>query len=144
MNRACRNCHFLVRHDEIEAFDKSGEVVGLEWTTRPWGTKARATRELQRDVAYAFGNQLDSCWRGVWDRRSHPSLKVDLDEDRGDTCYFFPWREGLRLDVADEMQRRQYDNRHLRRGDRIGLWITAIGIAITAILAILDFFFSSD
>ena len=135
--KCCRRCHFLVKHRRSGASVQSDDS-SFDWYTDSWNAQERADGHPPRDREWT-----DACWRGIWDHRSHIKLKIDLDEDRADTCFFFEWQEGLHLRVADEMQRQQYDNRHLKKGYRhtqIGLWIAAVGIAISTFFQVLNFF----
>lgn len=145
--KRCRDCHFLVWYQRRHGGDGMSVSSNPDdwWITSSWNADERAKGQPR-----GAGTLASACWRGIWDRRSNLGVKLEdqLDKDRGDTCFFFKWQDnGLHLKVASELQRRESENRHLKRGYRytqMGLWIAATAIAVSALFQVLNFFFNSN
>lgn len=136
MKNCCRNCHFLVKHHRRPIYERNDPDSA--WYTDSWNADERASGHPPLNQEWT-----SACWRGIWDKRSHPRLQEELDKERGEECFFFEWREGLHVKVARELQRREYDNLHLKRGYRhtqIGLAIAAVGLVVSAVFQVLNFF----
>ena len=138
MKICCRNCHFLV----------AGRwVAQLPHAAGPLNTDDRKEIELllsQKPEDKAFLG----CRKGIWvpSGKGHDeSVIFSLDrirEDRYDSCFFVEYREGMSFEAAEELQKLQYNNRHLERGYKYtqkSLRIAVVGIAFTAVFSVLDF-----
>ena len=138
MKTCCQNCHFLV----AERW-----VAKLPHAAAPIDTDDRREIELllsqdRKETAY-FG-----CRKGIWiprgtgrDELAEFTLNRIL-EDREDNCFFVEYREGMSFEAAEDLQKLQYNNRHLEKGytyTQTSLRIAVIGIVFTAVFSILDF-----
>ena len=126
MKKICRDCHFLAR-------DYRG-VSGETW-------KQTVTKE-ERDKAEAgeidFFKLKDqaslNCHMGVWDEGVKPGSDDRLErvnKTKRYNCFFYPYDEGMLFDAAKVLQKREQENRQLKRTNKfstIGLWIAAIGL----------------
>ena len=116
----CQNCAFL-RQDH---YHHSGDSSAQSWS-----------REERIDFRPKYADQPGvswSCHKGVWDKGvglKRP-LKEILLENRKNTCFYYPWKEGtgMLFQAAVELEKRQFEFRHLRLTRRISL--TAIVIAV--------------
>ena len=79
----------------------------------------------------------------VWDQGVHFDIgwryEVIVETERSDSCFFFPWRQGMLLPAARLLQEREATNREANR-DRLltrwGLWIAAIALVVNALLQV--------
>ncbi|MCY3709539.1 MAG: hypothetical protein OXG26_11645 [Caldilineaceae bacterium] len=140
MEICCRNCHFLVAERWVGK---------LPHAAAPLEAGDRTEIELlvyQRSEDKAFLG----CRKGIWvpsGKGTDELADYTLDrirEDREDNCFFVEYREGMSFEAADELQKLQYNNRHLERGykhTQTSLRIAAIGLVLTAGISILDLAF---
>ena len=99
----------------------------------------------QSDPGNAVENHCSlKCHLGVWDEGMCQSLggrDITLNKtNRKDICFFFPYHSAMLFDAAKELQKREEENRQLKRSNmytRIGLWIAAGALVANAIIAYL-------
>lgn len=144
VQRCCKNCHFL----------------GAPVNTRT-GSAQQWTDE-QRETANPRVREYAGCYKGIWRQDWLPedeegnvsieSFRETILEDREDSCFFIEYRAGMTWEVADELQRLQYHDRHLQRGYRNtqnslrisarGVRISGFALAVTAVFSALNFVIS--
>jgi len=120
MERICRNCHFLAK----EYRDALGKVYSF------------SLEEAKR----ADLDKIEDCWSlkcemGVWDEGLPPHgnsrSEIICGTQRKNTCFFWPHQPNMLFDAARELQKRDQENRELKRSlfyTRIGLFIAAAGL----------------
>jgi hypothetical protein len=84
---------------------------------------------------------------GVWDEGLDPAKEQRLyrvnEVNRRNKCFFFPHDTGMLFDAARELQKREQENRQLKKSNmftRIGLWIAALALLANAVIGILNLF----
>ena len=133
MKYLCRNCHFLTK--EIREPN----------TGRPlsFSVSKEEREKAQRGHIDFVGNMYClKCHMGVWDEGVSPSKDQRLERvnnvNRRDKCFFFPHNASMMFDAARELQKREQENRQLKRSNmytRIGLWIAALALLASAIIS---------
>ena len=137
MKPICRNCHFLSK--ELRE-DNTGRVHQFSLSQTE-----RKTAESTPDNSVAEYYSL-RCSMGVWDEGVTGStqgrhLTINL-VNRASTCFFFPYNQAMLFDAARELQKRSAENQQLKRSNlytRIGLWIAAGALVISALIAIVGY-----
>ena len=132
MKPICRNCHFLAKEYREEN------------TGRPLSFSLDGSERslVQSDPAHAVKDYYSlKCHIGVWDEGvSQPpgGRDVTLNKTpRKHDCFFFPYHSAMLFDAAKELQKRQEENRQLKRSNmytRIGLWIAAGALVADAVI----------
>ena len=81
---------------------------------------------------------------GVWDEGPTVNLKDIVNristQSRKDKCFFFPYNPKMLFDAATELQKREQENRQIKRSNmytRIGLWVASVALLINAIIEII-------
>ena len=133
MDAICRNCHFFAK----ERFDRNGTKVFL-----PLDRDERDDVRLNQERPVSDDFSL-VCHQGVWDEEQLPVrmnlefMDVELNKTpREGQCFFFPYNPGMLIKAAEEMQKRQEENRQLKKSyehTRIALYIAAGALAVNAI-----------
>ena len=125
--RCCRNCHFLNK----TYYNFHGHRGNLTWSKEERDNLTVGNLGIS-------SSYVESCWRGVWDAGIDPKLNEQLPElltqNRGDTCFFIQYQEGMSYDGAIELQR----ERRLNGGNRRSK--AAIAISVTTLLLGLIYF----
>lgn len=133
MKAICRNCHFLAKEYREE---NTGRPLSFSLN--------ESERELvQSDPASAVKDHYSlKCHLGVWDEgvsQSPGGRDVTLNKThRKNICFFFPYHSAMLFDAARELQKREEENRQLKRSNmytRIGLWIAAGALVANAVIA---------
>ena len=134
MKRNCLNCHFFSKEHHPE----HGEGVfkfSLDLEERK--------RFKEDPVGFDRGWYSLSCYMGVWDegvsRVSSDEDTVLFSQERGRSCFFFPYRKAMLFPAAVEMQKREETNWQLKTTHKftvIGLWIAGVGLVLNALVAI--------
>jgi hypothetical protein len=82
---------------------------------------------------------------GVWDEGVAPhsqSRSYTISEaPRKGVCFLWPHQPNMLFAAAEELQKRDQENRQLRRSNhytRIGLWIAAGALAVDVVLRLFD------
>lgn len=133
MKAICRNCHFLAKEHREEN------------TGRPlsFSLDGSERKLVQSDSAQAVKNFYSlKCQLGVWDEGVSQSpggrdVTVNMTP-RKDICFFFPYHSAMLFGAARELQKREDENRQLKRSNmytRIGLWVAAVALAANAVIA---------
>ena len=120
MERICRNCHFLAK----EYRDALGKVYSF------------SLDEAERaDLGKIKDHYSLKCQMGVWDEgvAPHSTSRTETiyKTPRKDLCFFWPYQPNMLFDAARELQKRDQENRELKRSHfytRIGLFIAAAGL----------------
>jgi len=122
----CRNCHFLAKE------------IREESTGRPLiFSVSKEEREKARkgDANFVKNYYCLKCYMGVWDEGISPGkgqrLKRINEINRSNQCFFFPFHSDMMFKAAEELQKREQENKQLRRSNlytRIGLWISALAL----------------
>ena len=138
MRRNCLNCHFFCKEYHE---DNTGRV--LVFSLRP-GERELFTSD---PVGFERGWHSLKCHMGVWDEGVSPVSssedKILFSQDRGNDCFFIPYKESMLLPAAVELQKRADANRQLKVSHRltiIGLWIAGLGLLINGIVALYEAF----
>jgi hypothetical protein len=137
MKPNCRNCHFLSK----EHRDNSGQVFVFSLTQQE-----RDKVAITPDEVVATYYSLN-CHMGVWDEGVSGTVQdrnstVNLTQ-RDSNCFFFPYHPAMLFDAARELQKRDNENKQLKRSNfytRIGLWVAAGALAISALVEVLKNF----
>ena len=153
MSQCCKNCHFLFKGDNPPGFHNSKQESWLrderenEIGNRDLGT------HLDRVKLFSMSDHQNTigCYKGIWnvvvrDDTSIESTKSrvdhELDKDRENICFFVFYREGMSFNAADEIQKRNWENKNTQRAlmlTRRGLYISIVAMAITAIIQLARF-----
>ena len=106
--------------------------------------KEELRESLKEDpVGYDRGWYTLQCHMGVWDEGVSPVATaedaVHFSQERGYSCFFIPYRKSMLFPAAIEIQKRDEENRQLKRTNTytvIGLWLAGIGLILNAIVTI--------
>lgn len=132
MKAICRNCHFLAKE-----YRETNTGRPLSFSLN------ESERELvQSDPANAVKEYYSlKCQLGVWDEGvALPPNGRDIAlnrTQRKNSCFFFLYNPAMLFDAARELQKRDEENRQLKRSNmytRIGLWIAAGALTANAIV----------
>lgn len=131
MSRTCITCHFLAK----EHREASGDVRVFSWSAK------------DRLDGKPKAHYTPRCSWGIWDAGIDPCLMNSLGQtlhmDRRDTCFHVEVHEGMSFEAAKELQRRRQEVAELKRSNtytRIGLLIAGIGLLLSAIFQILNYY----
>jgi len=132
MRPICRNCHFLAKEYREE---NTGRVLQFS-----------LTQNERENIESTPGQSVPDhyslkCYMGVWDEGVSGSIQdrhsiINLT-DRASACFFFPYNQAMLFDAARELQKRSAENEQLKRSNlytRIGLWIAAGALAVSALV----------
>lgn len=133
MKAICRNCHFLAKEHREE---NTGRALSFS-------LDESERKLMQSDSAHAVKNFYSlKCQLGVWDEGvSQPPGGRDVTVNmtpRKNSCFFFPYHSAMLFDAARDLQKREDENRQLKRSNmytRIGLWVAAVALAANAVIA---------
>ncbi|MCY4653827.1 MAG: hypothetical protein OXC95_11760 [Dehalococcoidia bacterium] len=142
MKKNCRKCHFLFF--ALQYPDPTGT------TYEPWDQMDREYKMPMAPEVVGAG-----CYKGIWSESGRDrfgdappgtdsSMHPILLRERGDSCFFVEYREGMSFDAAEDLFRLDYDNRQLKKSYRYtqwGLWVAAVGIVVSVALKIIDMLF---
>jgi hypothetical protein len=134
MRKTCRHCHFLAKEHQ----DEAGRVHSYS-LSKEEREKAENTPEEAVPDYYAM-----NCHMGVWDEGVAGSKEgrnevINLMQ-RDSGCFFFPHHPAMLFPAARELQKRAEEHSQLKRSNmytRIGLWVAAGALAISALVEIL-------
>lgn len=135
MKQICRNCHFLSK--EIRE-DNTGRVLSFSVTA------SEREQAQHGNIDFIGDHYCLKCHHGVWDEGVSPGkenrLKI-VNETKGKReCFFWPYNSAMLFQAAEELQKREQENEQLKRSNlytRIGLWIAAIGLILSAFVSLL-------
>jgi len=134
MKKLCRNCHFLAK--ELPE-PNTGRRLSFSLS------KDERGKALHGEVDFIDDRFCLKCQMGVWDEGVSPGKEQRLHRlnhiSRRDKCFFFPHDPGMLFGAAKELQKREQENRQLKRSNlytRIGLWIAALALFASAIIGI--------
>lgn len=122
VTRSCSNCHFLMK-------------VSPDATRVHWNDEERSERKI--DSVYSA-----ECAKGVWSVRIAPDLKesvprIIMEHRPFGECFFTFYRNGMSNACAEDLERRQADQRELKRSHRytqIALAISVLALVANVIL----------
>ena len=131
--KCCLSCHFLLKRSYVGPEDHAFSVTCGERRKLAEGT----------DPGEVFGNERNmECSKHVWD---YANLHIDLrrhirellQQDRGESCFFYPFAEGMFLPAAVELERRAADRREAERDRALtrGAFWVAFAALVVSILA---------
>lgn len=135
MKPICRHCHFLSKeHREGNA----GRAIAYPLNKQEREKAAQSPHEVVADY-YSL-----NCHMGVWDE----GVSGSIDERntvinltlRESSCFFFPYHPAMLFDAARELQKRADENMQMKKSNRytrIGLWVAAGALAVSALVEIL-------
>ncbi|NOX08061.1 MAG: hypothetical protein GXP22_00990 [Gammaproteobacteria bacterium] len=134
MMKNCLNCHFL-----CDSYREENSGCELKFSL-----KQELRESLKNNpVGYDRGWHTLQCHMGVWDEGVSPVAKGEdtilFSQDRGYSCFFIPYRKSMLFPAAIEIQKREEENRWLKRTSTytvIGLWLAGIGLILNALVAI--------
>jgi len=133
MKKTCLNCHFLSKEHHEE---KSGRVLTFSLDQQ------KRDSHKKDPIGFDRGWYSLKCYMGVWDEGVSPVAKEEDDtlfaQDRGDSCFFIPYRKSMLFPAAVELQKREQENRNLKKSYKltiIALWFAAIGLILNAIIS---------
>lgn len=132
--KACVDCHFFA-------------VVPK--TLSPEEEHTASLEERRKTLESGFGWTHDvahlKCYKGVWEDelKKDPEYMSDKDRwdeyarrDRSGECFFFEHREGMNLEAAEELQRREADRERFWERNRWVRWGALAAIAAVVLDAI--------
>jgi len=123
IKHCCRECHFLSRKDSLHGH------------TNAWTKEEREKGQIKHKERFAV-----MCQQGIWDTGADPTLNSKLEEilnkNRKGECFFIEYTRGMLFDTAAKLHRIRYENRNLKRS----LWIATVGLYISGIAALFNFF----
>lgn len=132
MKPICRHCHFLAKEYREE---NTGRVLKFS-LTKP--ERENATLSPEEVVAAHYSL---NCHMGVWDEGVSGSKQeknsVINVTPRASSCFFFPYHPAMLFEAARELQKRADENRQMKKSNlytRIGLWVAAGALAISALV----------
>jgi hypothetical protein len=128
----CRDCIFLAK--DIRE-DNNGRV--LTFSVK----KDEREKAKEGDVNFVKDYCCLKCHMGVWDEGVSPGKDQRLNRvneiNRRNKCFFFPYHSDMLFDAAKELQKREQENKQLKRSNlytQIGLGISAIALVANAII----------
>lgn len=134
MKEICRHCHFLAKEFRTGSGAVSSSTVSVD-------ERAAAAAG---EVDFFKSHYGLKCQMGVWDEGVAPGKENRLERInttiRTDKCFFFPHDPGMMFAAAIELQKRDQENRQLKKSNtytRIGLWIAASALLINAAVNLL-------
>ncbi len=136
MKKNCLNCHFFSKEHHEE---NTGRALSF-------ALKAKDRESFKTDpLGYDRGWYSLKCHMGVWDEGVSPVAasedKILFSQDRGNDCFFIPYRESMLFPAAIELQNRNETNRQLKTSYKytiIGLWIAGIGLLLNGLVALYE------
>ena len=118
----CRNCHFLAKRRQPDPSIK----LALE----PWTGPERRALEIDQRDGLGPVDYLVKCERGYWgpeyampELDTLEPLHAELRRDRGDSCSFVSYRQGMTFEAARVQGERERQDRQSRENRR-HRWIT--------------------
>lgn len=130
----CRDCIFLAK--DIRE-DNNGRV--LTFSVK----KDEREKAKKGDVNFIKDRYCLNCHMGVWNEGVSPGKERRLERvneiNRRNECFFFPYHPDMLFVAAKELQKREQENKQLKRSNlytRIGLLISAIALFTNAIVNI--------
>lgn len=117
------------------------------------GTIPKPLSKEQRELLIPQSGSVWGCYKRVWSTSYLPQdddtgaaeigpFWEQVRKDRKESCFFVEHQEGMEWPAAEDLQRLQYENRHLEKNYRMtrkGLNIAAGGLVVSAIAALLNF-----
>jgi hypothetical protein len=126
---ACINCHFFVKQHQ------GPDGKPMRFHLLPGDKEAARRGDYSWRGPYALG-----CAKGVWDEgyRFDESRRHEvIFQTKRTDCFFLPFREGMMLDTAEELQKNRAatgEANRLRLYTVWGLWFGAISYTIGLVL----------
>ena len=132
MKPICCNCHFLSKECREE---NTGRPLVFSLNKQE---REKAALEPHEVVAKHYSL---NCHMGVWDEGVSGSIEerntiINLTP-RTSSCFFFRYHPAMLFDAARELQKRDDENRQMKRSNfytRIGLWVAAGALAVSALV----------
>ncbi len=134
MKHCCEKCHFLASGVNM--------VLG---PPQSWNDELRERLKPLEGKGYSR-RSTSGCYKGIWrdtflpkgdnDMISIELFREEVQKDRKESCFFVKYQKGMTFEAAEELQRLEYDTRHLRRGYRhtqISLIVATVGLLLGAI-----------
>jgi hypothetical protein len=130
----CLACHFLEKWVRMQN-DSSEYSLGNE---------ERKTLGETGHLTEGSAGWSVACAQNVWDsanpgKEPSPKLRAMVLEERGETCFFYPYTPGMFFPAARELERREVERRERRRDRGLALWVglgsAVIGTIIGAVVA---------
>lgn len=117
------------------------------------GTIPKPLSKEQRELLKPQPGSVWGCYKRVWSTSYLPQdhdigaaeiepFREQMRRNRRESCFFVEHQEGMEWPAAEELQRLQYENRHLAKSFRMtrkGLNIAAGGLVVSAVAALLNF-----
>ena len=133
MKKNCLNCHFFCKESNGSESGHSADSLTSE-----------ERKAFESDpIGFDRGWYSLKCYMGVWDEGVSPVSSLEdvilFSQDRGNGCFFIPYRQSMLLPAAVELQKRAETNRQLKTSHKltvIGLWLAAIGLILNGIVAL--------
>ena len=119
----CQSCAFL-KLEDVTIPGPQRHAFSTSWS-----------REERIRKRPDYADQPERSWcchKGVWSKASglkHPLDEV-LSEDRKNKCFWYPWDEGTGMffQAADELEKRRFEFRHLRKTRVIATAAAAVSV----------------
>ena len=137
VNRNCANCVFYRLSNGAVAINENVEI------------KQEAREKLQKKkYLHTLGHASIFCYKKIWDlvrveEKNYDAItSIIFTEREKNVCFFYPYRPLLVPDGAEELQKRDYENKQLKDEiirTNIGLRIAAIGLIFSAIFSLMSF-----
>ena len=129
--KCCLKCHFMERHFPQQS---------AGWLTLSVTEEERAQLQAGSLPPQVFSSVecALACYRGVWDHanlgKDVPSgLRSLLAQERGETCFFYPYTPGMFFPAARVLERRNADRREAEKDRK--LTRNAFRVALIALIA---------
>ena len=126
---ACQSCAFL-KQEHVTVAGAERHVGSTSWD-REERINKRPKHADQPGVVWC-------CHKGVWSKASGliRPLEEVLLEDRKNKCFWYPWDEGTGMffQAAEELEKRQFEFRHLRKTRRISISAVVIAIVVPVVI----------
>ena len=120
------NCHFFIKQTPEHKLEV---------------TQQERNAIKNHNFSVIKGHYALGCFFGVWDGGhnfdSQERFSTILYTSRKNFCFFWPWRQGMLLEAAKILQKREADNREASRDRKLtilGLWIATIALVANIVV----------
>jgi len=128
-DRCCLNCQFFLKRVHAMGL-AGGEITSDERKT----LEQRFTKGSGKWLMDVVGFK---CHQGVYDKKDASDWDQILPKDRKESCFFFPYHEGMDVKAADVLERRIADRCEAERDRALtkrAFWV-AFAALVVSILA---------
>ena len=80
-------------------------------------------KQSERDSLQVADYYTKRCYQGVWDcgfdNEMNENIKTIVTQPRGDTCFFWPYQEGMLFSAAVALQKRDAESKQQEKSYRV-------------------------